>query len=436
MPSSSGTNFDFTRAEKALKYVYADKIEELAPGSTMVADECEFVEPEKTLGRKYLMPVEHSRTAGVTYNSSGSVFTLNRSRAPTELQAEVLGTEMLIRETIAYKTLQSSMKGDLGTKAGMKSFISGTAGTFKRLSAGAKYRRELSLLYGGGDTSGGVSGANLGVVAATTGSSGTSLVVTFSASNWATSIWAGSEGAAFDIYSGSTKRNTSGSNETSVFVLASVDAANYKCTFTSDSSNVSAVQADDVIYFEGAYTNESLGFVGASAVTTLWGLAPATYNLWKMQTVAVGGQATFESIMEGAVKVGEVGFQGDLNIHVNPATFKDINDDQVALVRYAEKSSGKTTIGFNQISYQGPTGVFNIKPNIYVKRGIAMGFPDGYCKRVGSTDITFTMPGYGKMIRELEDSAGVEARAYSDQALFIERPNYAILFTGIVNSTD
>jgi hypothetical protein len=434
MPTSSGQNFDFSRAEKLLKYVYADKVEELTPESTATADECEFAEPAMQLGRKFLMPVEHSRTAGFTYNSSGTVFSLNRSRAPEELQAEVLGSELLGRQSMSYKMLQSAMKGDTNTKAGLKAFVSATAHTFKALSKGGKYRRELTLLYGGGASP--TTGTNLGVVAATTGSSGTSLVVTFAASDWATSIWAGSEGAAFDIYSGSTKRNAAGSGETSVFVLSSVDSANYKCTFTSDAANVSAVVPNDVIYFEGAYTTEGLGFVGAAATTTLWGLSTTAYNLWKPQTVAVGGQATFESIMEGAVKVADIGFQGNINIHVNPATFKDINDDQVALVRHTEKAKGSLTIGFNKITYQGPTGTFAIMPNIYMKRGIACGFPEGYCKRVGSTDLTFTMPGYGKMIRELEDSAGVEARIYSDQALFIERPAYAVYFSGIVNSTD
>jgi hypothetical protein len=75
-------------------------------------------------------------------------------------------------------------------------------------------------------------------------------------------------------------------------------------------------------------------------------------------------------------------------------------------------------------------------PDIYVKRGIACGFPEGYCKRVGSTDLTFTMPGYGKMLRELENTAGVEARIYSDQAPFVERPAFMVNFTGITNSTD
>jgi hypothetical protein len=140
--------------------------------------------------------------------------------------------------------------------------------------------------------------------------------------------------------------------------------------------------------------------------------------------------------MEGTARVADIGFQGTLNIHVSPATWKDICDDQAALARWVNKSGGGVTAGFEEISYVGQTGKVKIIPNIYMKRGLMCGFPEGYCKRIGSTDLTFTMPGYGKMLRELENVAGVEARVYSDQAPFVERPAWSLLYTGVVNSSD
>jgi hypothetical protein len=436
MPSGSGQDFNFARAEALTKYLYASKVEELAPESDKIAKEFEFVDAAQKLGRKFYMPVEPARSMGATHNSDGSAFTLNKSRAPSELTAEILGTELLLRETMSYAIMQRALSGDPGTKAGLKAFVQATSSTFKRLSKGGSYFRECDLLYGAGASPDATS-KGLGIVLNTTGSSGTSLVIQMSAADWATAIWSGSENGAFDIYStAGTKRNSSGSNETSVYVLASVDSVNYKLTFTSDATNVSNVVATDVIFFEGARSTTNLGIMEAATTTTLWGISTSTWNLWKPQTVAIGGMATFESIMEGTAKVADIGFMGTLNVHVSPATWKDINDDQTALARWTNKGGGKVTAGFEEIEYVGQTGTVRIKSNIYMKRGYAIGLPEGYCKRVGSTDLTFTMPGYGKMLRELENTAGVEARIYSDQAPFVERPAFMVNFTGISNSSD
>lgn len=433
MPIDSGNNFDFGRAEALTKYVYAGKEEDLAPESDKTAKEFEFVPAAQQVGRKFLMPVEPNRSLGVTFNNTGSVFDLNKSRAPEDLTAEIMGTEILVRESMSYAMMNRAMKGDTRTKAGLKAFVQATSHTFKRLSKGGSYFREVTMLYGGGPNA----TTALGTVTATTGSSGTTLVVTLDASDWATALWTGSEGGAFDIYSSAgVKRNSAGSGETSVFVLNSVNTSTYQLTFSSDSTNVAAVQVGDKIYFEGQRTKDCLGLQAAASETTLWNISTTDWRLWKPQTVNIGGQATFESLMEGAVRVGDIGFNGRLNVHMSLATFKDIADDQAALVRYAEKSKGKVEIGFDSITFYGPTGSMALKPNIYVKRGLAFGFPEGHCKRVGSTDLTYSLPGYGKMLRELENAAGVEARIYSDQAPFIDRPGFFVLYTGITNSAD
>jgi hypothetical protein len=76
-----------------------------------------------------------------------------------------------------------------------------------------------------------------------------------------------------------------------------------------------------------------------------------------------------------------------------------------------------------------------IKPNQYVKQGLAFGLPDGNCMRVGSTDLTFEQPGFGRMLRELENSAGIEARIYMDNAFFCDLPGAMIMWFGIINSS-
>lgn len=436
MPLTSGQNFDFARAEAVTKYVYADKLEELTPDSTKLADEFPFVPAAQQLGRKFFQPVEPARSTGATFNADGSAFALNMSRAPQELTAEILGTELVVRETMSYAMMQRALSGDTRTSAGIKAFVQATSSSFKRLSKAGKYFRECQIMYGGGPTPTTAS-RGLGVILAKTGSSGTNLVVIMDPKDWATLIWAGSEGGMFDIYSpAGTKRNAAGSGETSGYKLASVDSKTYTLNFTSDAANVTAAVIGDVIWFEGSRGKDSVGYVEATTQTSLWGIAPASWNLWKPRTVDVGGMASFEVVMEGSAQVADIGFEGTLNVHVSPATWKDICDDQAAVARWVNKSGGEVTAGFDKITYAGQTGLVNIIPNFYIKRGIMAGFPEGLCKRIGSTDLTFTMPGYGKMLRELENTAGVEARIYYDQAPFIEKPAYSILYTNVTNSSD
>lgn len=437
MPTGSGTNFDFSRAEALTKYVYANKVEELAPESDKLAKEFPFVPAQQQVGRKFYTPVAPGRAMGVTKNSDGSAFTLNRSRAPQEYTAEILGNEILVRQTMSYAMMQRGLKGaEKGGKAGVKAFAQATVQTFSDLAKGGSYFRELDILYGTGASPLSTTGA-LGKVLNTTGSASTTLVIQMSAADWATAIWAGAENGAFDIYdSAGTKRNSAGSDETSVFVLTAVDSANYKLTFTSNATNVGNVVANDLIFFEGVRTKECLGFVDACSQTTLWGLSTSTVNLWKPKTVAIGGQLSFEGIMEASTLLADIGFMGTLNVHVSPAGWKDVCDDQAALVRWDNKSGGKVRMGFEEVEYVGQTGTVRIKSNMYMKRGIACGFPEGLCKRIGSTDLTYEMPGFGKMLKELDNTAGIEARVYADMGPFIERPGYSVLFTGISNSSD
>jgi hypothetical protein len=75
-----------------------------------------------------------------------------------------------------------------------------------------------------------------------------------------------------------------------------------------------------------------------------------------------------------------------------------------------------------------------IKAHKLIKNGFSFGLPDGECMRIGSTDLTFEQPGFGKMISDLPDNAGVQARIYTDQAFFCRKPKAMLQITGITNS--
>lgn len=82
-------------------------------------------------------------------------------------------------------------------------------------------------------------------------------------------------------------------------------------------------------------------------------------------------------------------------------------------------------------------GKCKIIPSIYVKEGDAFGLAQGgYWKRIGASDVTFNMPGFGDQIFFiLPSNAGVEARCYTNQAMFCDAIGKNFYISGIVNST-
>jgi hypothetical protein len=110
--------------------------------------------------------------------------------------------------------------------------------------------------------------------------------------------------------------------------------------------------------------------------------------------------------------------------------------EQAALRQYDYSyRSSVAENGAQEITFHGQNGKVEIVPSIYVKEGYSYVLPMDECTRVGSTDITFRRPGQGdEFFRELENNAGFELRAYTDQALFIMAPGKCTLVNNIVNS--
>jgi hypothetical protein len=72
-----------------------------------------------------------------------------------------------------------------------------------------------------------------------------------------------------------------------------------------------------------------------------------------------------------------------------------------------------------------------------MKQGIAMFIAKDVLKRVGSSDLTFSLPGTNQWFyQELSNQAGSEIRIFSNQAPIIEIPYYCMEFTGIANTGD
>jgi hypothetical protein len=415
------------------KRVYGDDVVKAVPETDKIAKDLPFVSEEKREGDTFNIPVQLTRETGATFNTDGSVFTLNQPVSSIDKNAQVSGAEFVLRSAISYGAMQKSLKsGD--SKASARAFVNATKDKVQGMIAGASFFREVELLYGGGTAA----ASNLGVVSATTGSAGASLVVTFTDASWCHGLWAGAENMECAIFaSGGTDRSTAGTAAAgdNVFKVTTVDAENKKVTFTSHATNVGNVIATDQIFFAGARTKEMLGIDAMIATSgSVWGISNATYNLWKPSTHTVSGQLTFEAVLSGLRRPAALGYSGKMCLYTSTRSWQDMNNDQAAIVRHVkDKVGGEMTMGSESIRYYGQTGELEIKPHILIKDGESFALPLDECMRVGATDTTFEMPdGQGKIFRHLEDKAGLEIRCYWLQAFFTKRPAFCVKYSGIV----
>lgn len=254
-------------------------------------------------------------------------------------------------------------------------------------------------------------------------------VVTITTAEFAPGIWAGAEKMPIEF------RDATGATSRGTAEVTSVDLS--ARTVTVDLLPAGVI-ATDVIYHKGAYGNEFAGIHKIlTNVGTLFNISASSYSLWSSNSFSSGSASLSLAKIERAIALAVAkGLDSDVTVLVSPRTWADLLSEQTALRRFDYNySSAQAESGSKSIKFYGQNGAVSIEPTIYCKEGYAYIIdPKDFC-RVGSSDVTFKRPGMeGNFFRELENSAGVELRAMTDQALFCQAPGRQVIITAITNS--
>jgi hypothetical protein len=392
------------------KEVYGDKgVPNLIPDGAKLQKEIDFSKKDM-IGSKFVQAVRLAYPAGFTHakgDGSAGAFALSDAVAGAQGRAEIVSAQMVLRDQLGYEDAAKA-------QSSKTAFVEVSKYLFEGMQKAMRKRLEVQLMYGS---------AGLGTLSAYSGSS--TKIMTITAATWAPGIWAGLEGCAIDIYNGSSKRGDG--------VIAKVDIENKQITLSAD---VSGTAAGDVIYFDGAYGNEMVGLHGIMTNTgSLFNIDASTYSLWKATSHAAGGALSFSVVKKAVSKAVGKGLDEELLLLVNPGGWDDILSDIASLRRTDKNEVKKVSIGAEEIEFYSQNGKIRIVPSIYVKEGNAYGIAKPYFKRIGAADVTFNTPAFGDQIFfTLSDNAGVEARAYTHQALFCDAIAKNFVITGIVNS--
>jgi hypothetical protein len=409
--ANTGGNSTSDTLNGLFKEVYADKVMNLVPDNVMLMNLIDFVSQDKTTGNLYHQPVILGHEHGMSYaGASGELVTLNDAIAGQVRDATVQGYEFILRTQITYSAAARSAKSQAAFERGTKLIVANMVRSFAK-------RLECCLFYGQKE---------LGLVKTTQNST----AVEITDASWAPGIWIGAEGAQISIYSAdlATLRAT-----------VEVDGVNMETKILTADSSVNQT-AGDRIFFKGAKGNE---FKGLHAIieesSSLFGINPSSYSLWKGVEYSAGSADLSFTILQKAIARGvEKGLDEDVVCMVNPRTWAKLLSDQAALrlydssYRIAEMENGAQSIKFH-----AQNGVVEVRPCTFVKEGLAFIVPPKELMRVGSTDVTFRLPGreqQDEFFLELPTQNGFELRAYSDQALFTGSPGKLIVIDDIVNS--
>ncbi len=413
------------------KQAYQDRIKDLVPNYAYVLKNTSVEKGMKQLGDKFNAPVKVQSGQGYTYNSDGTAFALNAARALQMENALVPAFSLLRRDNISYTAISRS--------AGKNSFGKAVDITLNDMTEGAGFRLECTYLHGqqGIAVSTGVAGAN----------TSTTEVVIITAASWATGIWASALNAQVQFFVTSSGALVS-SGADSVFVVTTVDFTNFTILVTGTTTGItalhSAAAASMTVYFNGAATNslttwtEGVGLMKIAGNTgSLFSIDAASFPLWQGNTYdASSAPLTFGKLQKAITLPGDKGLMGeDCTVLVPLSTFADLLTEQAAARRYGDVKSKKMDNGADAIEFYSPSGTMEIISHPLVKRGQAIIYPTDSITRIGSSDLTFQLPGTSTdsyLQVPLGDFAGYQVRIWADNTIFAETPSHMCYITGIV----
>lgn len=403
------------------KKVYADKLVDLIPDFAILQKKLDFVSAEKETGAFYAQPVQLSQEAGFSYlGTSGAVAALQTVANGVTKEAQIYGSELVLRSQLAYTALSRA------SKKGEKAFQRASSFKVTDMNDSMRKRIEIAMLYGQ---------VGVGTVESATDLTGGVCEIVITAGTWAGGIWAGAEGARLDAFTTTTKNNASG-----VLTITKVDSDNRKLTCTFTGTLATEVAADDVLYFQSSNAGSSSfnEMAGLQKIITntgsLFNVDASVYSLWKGSTSSSVGQISLGKLQAAIAGAVNKGLMEKVICLLSPKAWGVLNSDQAALRAYDSGYSGsKAENGSEALTFHGVNGGMEIVAHPLVKDGDAFVLPLDSVQRIGSVDLSFAIPGMDgeQFFRLVDGYNAVELQCMADQAIFIEKPAHAVYLSGI-----
>ena len=407
------------------KMAYANEIQNLIPDESLLTRSIKFQGRDYLLGNQYNQPVIVRSEQGFTYSRpNNGTFALNAASSMKTQNAIVDGFIILEQSGISYEAVARS--DNVNSFRNAVDLVMGDAmESFGR-------RLEIGLLYG-------QSATGLGQINTSTNVDTTHTTLSFVSGQWSAGLWTPLEGAGLDIYApGGTALNTAGP-----MVVSSIDTVNKTITISGATGDISAIDNGTDVNngfprFYSAGTNGADEAVGLDKIMlnagSLFGIDAAVYSLWKANTFAVSAALTLAKLQQAVSVAAARGLSEDVEVYVNPLIWQSLSTEQVAYRMLDSSYSAKKVVnGFEALEFHSQNGKLSVFAHKYVKEGEAFMFPTKRAVRIGSSDVSFNIPGTdnGQIFIQNPTTAGFTFRIFSQQSLLVTRPAVCVKLTAI-----
>ncbi len=407
------------------KQAYANDIQNLIPDESLLTRAIKFQGRDYLLGNQYNQPVIVRSEQGFTYSRpNNGAFNLNPASSMKTQNAIVDGFIILEQSGISYEAVARS--DNVNSFRNAVDLVMGDAmESFGR-------RLEIALLYGQSATGLGTIGTSANVNATTT-------TLSFASGQWSAGLWTPLEGAGLDVYtSAGVALNTAGA-----MTVSAIDTVNKTITVTGAAGDVTAIDSGSVVdggftRFYAAGTNGADEAVGLDKILTntgsLFGIDASVYSLWKANVFSVGAALTLAKLQQAVSVACARGLSEDVEVYVNPLIWQSLSTEQVAYRMLDSSYSAKKVVnGFEALEFHSQNGKLSVMAHKYVKEGEAFMFPTKRAVRIGSSDVSFNIPGTdnGQIFIQNPTTAGFTFRVFSQQSLLVTRPAVCVKLTAI-----
>lgn len=396
------------------------------PGTSILQRKIGWEKGSRNVGESYQVGVVLQPPNGFTYSgSAGGITTLKQARNMIMKQASIVPFELDLREQLAWALLSRAAEAGEGAMAQI------TGEVLKAMKFSSANRLELQILNGQ---------RSLGTVDVVTDLGGNLATVSITAATWRPGLWwAVGTNSTFDSFTSTTLNNGTGP-----LILKALDIPNKTLTFQYSGAIATECASGDVLYFEGAWDgttyNECPGLIAQASNTsgTSLGLSASTYPNWAGNTYAVSGPLNWEVFEDAISQLRDRKPEGTLTGYVaNKRYAALVNELKAMRVIDSSYNPAKGKTGYRSIAFDTEKyGEIELINHPFMSQSEFLLNNDDDCARVGSSDLTFGVPGSGidaPVWERVANSNAAEVVLFSDQCVVNKKPSGAMLGTGITD---
>jgi hypothetical protein len=428
-----------TQVNGLAKRVYDSTVHDLRASCSMLTERSKF-ETGKRVGESYQVAIALVPPNGFTYAgnaaSATGPTTLKSGRSMVIKQASAVPFELDLREVVLWATYSRLQEQGEGAVAQYYSEL------MSSMKMAAQTRLEASGYLG--QYSGGLGTVDTGGV---TDQGGQVVKVVISTATWRPGLWwALGQGATFDSFTSTTKKNSGGA-----LVLQSVDAVNRAIFLQYTGALGTQVNVADQLFPEGAWDGTTFfdmpGLIaqGSNTTGTSLGISASNstgYMNWKGNTKSISGNFTLDILEDicGELRDRGASSRSKLSAYLANKNFGLVLAE-VRAQRIIDSSynSSEQKVGNGGVTFQSKeVGPIELNPYPLAAWGEVYVQVDPMVVRIGSSDISPTIPGTGgdggiDLIKP-SGTNNFESLIFSDQAFVNKRPNHTYFVTGVTQT--